>query len=288
MFIRISKIIKLCFILFIVIINTLYLESCTNKKVLDNEIINNNSSINNGKIMVEEKNNDKLSFVNDTSIEISLTSNNLNIYKSDKFVLLKEVIPNIREEMQYYIGTNFVGDRIDGYEENCAILTKEAAEALKKVNDELNKMNLGIVVYDAYRPMRAVKQFVEWTKDEKDLKMKEEYYPNVEKSVMLKSGYLSSKSGHARGSTIDISLYNLLTLQTLDMGGPFDFFGEKSHFNYKGLTEEQKNNRKLLRDVMTKYGFKGISTEWWHFRFIDEPYKDEYFDFPVSKKLDVV
>ena len=226
--------------------------------------------------------------MNDDNVEVNLINKNLNIYKSDKFVLLKEVIPNIREEMQYYLGTNFVGDRIDGYEENCAILTKEAAEALKKVNDELNKVNLGIVVYDAYRPMRAVKQFVEWTKDDKDIKMKEEYYPNVEKSKMLKSGYLSSKSSHARGSTIDISLYNLLTLQTLDMGGPFDYFGEKSHFNYKGLTEEQKNNRKLLRDIMTKYGFKGISTEWWHFRFIDEPYKDEYFDFPVSKKLDVV
>lgn len=219
-------------------------------------------------------------------IEISSTKNELNTYKSDKFVILKEEIPNIREDMRYSTYENFVGRPIAGYEENVGILTKEACEALKKANEEFNNMGYGIIVYDAYRPMRAVKQFVEWTKDKNDIKMKEKHYPNVKKSEMLNSGYLSSKSGHARGSTIDLSLYNLITLDELDMGGIFDYFGDISHYNYAGLTEDQKKNRKILRDIMTKYGFKPISTEWWHFSLIDEPYKDEFFDFPVSKKLD--
>ena len=220
-------------------------------------------------------------------IEINLTTDDLNIYKSDKFVLLKNVIPNIYESIKYYGYENFIGRRISGYEDNVAILTKEAADVLKKGNEEFNKLGFGIIVYDAYRPMSAVEEFVNWTENE-DTKMKQKFYPNIKKSDMIKNGYISKKSGHSRGSTIDLSLYDLKTHNKLDMGGDFDYFGEKSHYDYKGLTIEQKENRKILRDTMVKYGFKPISTEWWHFTLIDEPYKDEYFDFPVSKKLDAV
>ena len=221
-------------------------------------------------------------------IEIYLTPDNLNIYQSDKFVLLKNGIPNIRESIRYFGYENFIGKKITGYEDNVAILTKEAASALKKANDEFNKLGFGIVVYDAYRPMRAVEEFVEWTEDLNDTKTKQKFYPSINKSDMIKNGYISKKSGHSRGSTIDLSLYDLRTHNYLDMGGEFDYFGEKSHYDYKGLTIEQKENRKILRDIMVKFGFKPINTEWWHFTLIDEPYKDEYFDFPVSKKLDVV
>ena len=220
-------------------------------------------------------------------IEINLTTDDLNIYKSDKFVLIKNVIPNIYESIKYYEYENFIGSRISGYECNVAILTKEAADALKKANEEFNELGFGIIVYDAYRPMRAVNEFVNWTENE-DTKMKQKFYPNINKSDMIKNGYISKKSGHSRGSIIDLSLYDLKTHNKLDMGGDFDYFGEKSHYDYKGLTIEQKENRKILRNTMVKYGFKPISTERWHFTLIDEPYKDEYFDFPVSKKLDVV
>ena len=221
-------------------------------------------------------------------IEINLTSDNLNIYQSDKFVLLKNEIPYIKERIRYSGYENFIGKPVSGYEGDVAILTKEAANALKKANEEFNKLGLGIVVYDAYRPMRAVEEFVKWTEDLNDTKMKQKFYPNINKSDMIKNGYISKKSGHSRGSTIDLSLYDLRTYNYLDMGGEFDYFGEKSHYDYKGLTIEQKENRKILRDIMVKFGFKPINTEWWHFTFIDEPYKDEYFDFPVSKKMDVV
>ena len=221
-------------------------------------------------------------------IEINLTPDNLNIYQSDKFVLLKNEIPYIKERIRYSGYENFIGKPVSGYEGDVAILTKEAANALKKANEEFNKLGFGIVVYDAYRPMRAVEEFVKWTEDLNDTKMKQKFYPNINKSDMIKNGYISKKSGHSRGSTIDLSLYDLRTYNYLDMGGEFDYFGEKSHYDYKGLTIEQKENRKILRDTMVKYGFKPISTEWWHFTLIDEPYKDEYFDFPVSKKLDVV
>ena len=221
-------------------------------------------------------------------IEINLTLDNLNIYQSDKFVLLKNEIPYIKERIRYSGYENFIGKPVSGYEGDVAILTKEAANALKKANEEFNKLGLGIVVYDAYRPMRAVEEFVKWTEDLNDTKMKQKFYPNINKSDMIKNGYISKKSGHSRGSTIDLSLYDLRTYNYLDMGGEFDYFGEKSHYDYKGLTIGQKENRKILRDIMVKFGFKPINTEWWHFTFIDEPYKDEYFDFPVSKKLDVV
>lgn len=221
-------------------------------------------------------------------IEINLTIDNLNIYQSDKFVLLKNEIPNIRESIEYFGYENFIGKKISGYEDDVAILTKEAASALKKANEEFNKLGFGIIVYDAYRPVSAVEEFVEWTEDLNDTKMKNKFYPNVNKADMIKNGYIAKKSGHSRGSTIDLSLYDLMTLNLLDMGGEFDYFGEKSHYDYKGVTIEQKENRKILRDIMVKFGFKPINTEWWHFTLIDEPYKDEYFDFPVSKKLDVL
>ena len=165
------------------------------------------------------------------------------------------------------------------------MLTRKAAEALKAVNDELmQNYNYCLKIYDAYRPQRAVDHFMRWARDKRDMKMRKDFYPEIKnKKDVFKRGYVVSKSGHSRGSTVDLTLYDLKAKQDLDMGGTFDYFGAKSHYDYNKLTQAQRTNRKLLRDVMLKHGFKAISTEWWHFTLKDEPYPNKYFDFEVKK-----
>ncbi len=200
------------------------------------------------------------------------------------FVVVRQVIPDAILEFRYHSTFNFVGDRIDGYDEPCALLTREAALALKAASDDLMAQGYRIKIYDAYRPQDAVNHFVRWAKDLKDTRMKEYFYPEVDKSQLFSSGYIAKRSGHSRGSTVDITLFDLSTGKDADMGGTFDYFGDASHYEYKKLTPEQKNNRLILRKAMTAHGFKPISTEWWHFTLIDEPYPDTYFNFPVSSE----
>ncbi len=200
------------------------------------------------------------------------------------FVVVSQVIPDAILEIRYHSTFNFVGDRIDGYDEPCALLTREAALALKEASDDLMAQGYRIKIYDAYRPQDAVNHFVRWAKDLGDTRMKEYFYPEVDKSQLFSSGYIAKRSGHSRGSTVDITLFDLSTGKDADMGGTFDYFGDASHYEYKKLTPEQKNNRLILRKAMTAHGFKPISTEWWHFTLIDEPYPDTYFNFPVSSE----
>ena len=201
---------------------------------------------------------------------------------SSGFVKLAEAVPDVILEIRYYSTYNFVGARIDGYENPTAYLTKEAAAALKEVSDELVKKGYRLKIYDAYRPQTAVNHFARWAKDVKDTKMKKYFYPELDKSVLFKQGYIDYKSGHSRGSTLDLTLFDMNTEQEVDMGGTFDYFGLKSHPDYKGLTPKQFENRMILRDAMTAHGFRPISTEWWHFILNNEPYPDTYFDFPVK------
>lgn len=201
------------------------------------------------------------------------------------FVVLAEEIPDIVQEIRYYSTYNFVGDRIRGYHEPVALMTKEAAQALKAASDEFNKMGYRIKVYDAYRPQMAVDNFKEWAENLSDKRMKPYFYPEVDKKNLFRDGYIDAKSGHSRGSAIDLTLVDKNTGKELDMGGVFDYFGERSHPDFTGnLTEQQKKNRKILQNVMEKHGFKIIDTEWWHFFLKDEPYKDTYFTFPVEKE----
>jgi len=200
------------------------------------------------------------------------------------FVVVSQVIPDAILEIRYHSTFNFVGDRIDGYDEPCALLTKEAALALKEASDDLMAQGYRIKIYDAYRPQDAVNHFVRWAKDLGDTRMKAYFYPEVDKSQLFSSGYIAKRSGHSRGSTVDITLFDLSTGKDADMGGTFDYFGDASHYEYKKLTPEQKNNRLILRKAMTAHGFKPISTEWWHFTLVDEPYPDTYFNFPVSSE----
>ena len=198
------------------------------------------------------------------------------------FVVLGEFIPDIIQEIRYYSTYNFVGDRIDGYEMPCALMTREAAEALKKVSDDLMKQGYRLKIYDAYRPQRAVSHFVRWAEDLNDTRMKDYFYPTEDKSVLFKKGYIMAKSGHSRGSTVDLTLFDMKTGKEVDMGGTFDHFGIESHPDYKKITKKQYKNRMILRDVMIKHGFKPLEEEWWHFTLKDEPYPDTYFTFPVT------
>ena len=198
------------------------------------------------------------------------------------FVLLSEAVPDAILEIRYYSTYNFVGDRIDGYEEPVALLTREAAEALREVSDDLIEQGYRLKIYDAYRPQMAVDNFVDWAQDADDTRMKAYFYPELEKDVLFPLGYIDRHSGHSRGSTVDLTLFDMTTEKEADMGGTFDYFGELSHPDYTDITDEQYANRMILREAMLAHGFKPLDTEWWHFTLVDEPYPDTYFTFPVS------
>ena len=163
------------------------------------------------------------------------------------FVLLSEAVPDAILEIRYYSTYNFVGDRIDGYEEPLAMLTEEAAAALRDVSDELKGMGYRLKIFDAYRPQMAVTHFMNWALDTEDTRMKDYFYPELEKDVLFPQGYIAEHSGHSRGSTVDLTLFDMTTEKEVDMGGTFDYFGELSHPDYTGITEEQYANRMLLR-----------------------------------------
>ena len=203
---------------------------------------------------------------------------------SSGFLLLADYVPNIIQEIRYHSTYNFIGDRIDGYEEPCALLTKEAARALKSVSNEMIVQGYRLKVFDAYRPVCAVKHFILWGIEDQDIRMKPYFYPDLEKQELFAKGYIAKESSHSRGSTVDLTLLDMSTGKELDMGSPFDLFSEASHPDYCGITEEQYDNRMILRRVMTRNGFQQIDCEWWHFTLEDEPYPDTYFDFPVSSE----
>lgn len=198
------------------------------------------------------------------------------------FVLLADAAPEILQEIRYYSTYNFVGERIAGYEEPCALLTKEAAEALRIVSGELCGKGYRLKVFDAYRPVCAVKHFLRWGADALDDRMRPYFYPDLEKRELFAKGFIAERSGHSRGSAVDLTLLDMKAGKELDMGGPFDLFGEISRADYRGITEQQKANRRLLRETMIRGGFRPLDTEWWHFSLEDEPYPDTYFAFPVA------
>ena len=200
------------------------------------------------------------------------------------FVVLADYVPGIIQEIRYHSTYNFIGDRIDGYEEPIALLTIEAARALKSVSNEMNVQGYRLKVFDAYRSVCAVKHFVLWGIEDQDLRMKPFFYPDLEKQELFNKGYIAKQSGHSRGSTVDLTLLNMTTGREVDMGGPFDFFSELSHPDYRDITEEQYNNRMMLQQVMVRNGFEPIDCEWWHFTLKKEPYPETYFEFPVSSE----
>lgn len=198
------------------------------------------------------------------------------------FVYVNSIIPNIDVELRYHGDNNFVGERIDGYNSNKLILTLESALALKKVQEELLSRNLCLLVYDGYRPQQSVDHFIAWSKKNNDTINKHAFYPDVDKANLFIEDYIAIRSGHSKGSTVDVTIIDGNTNEPLDMGSGFDFFGEASWVDYKNITENQKENRRLLQNVMLKHGFKNYNKEWWHFTLINEPFPHTYFDFPVE------
>jgi len=196
------------------------------------------------------------------------------------FVYIKDVIPSVREDIRYAGYHNFVGCPVDGYFAPKSVLKIEAAQALKKAAEEFEKQGLYLLIYDAYRPQRAVDHFVRWAKDVEDVKTKDEFYPTLDKSELFPKGYIAVYSGHSRGLTVDLTLVDK-DGKELDMGGGFDWFSKISSHDYEDLTQLQKANRALLRSGMLAAGFDDYSEEWWHYTFICDAPK-VYYDFPIE------
>ncbi|MCR5066826.1 MAG: M15 family metallopeptidase [Erysipelotrichaceae bacterium] len=200
------------------------------------------------------------------------------------FVLLSDYVPEIVQEIRYFSTFNFVGERIDGYEEPCAIMTREAARALKAISGRAMVAGYRLKIFDAYRPARAVRHFVLWGIEDLDQRMKPFFYPDVEKQELFVRGYIASQSSHSRGSTVDLTLLDMSTGKEVDMGSPFDYFSEVSHPDSKLVSREQYENRMMLQDMMVKGGFKPYDCEWWHFTMENEPCPDTYFEFPNCRE----
>lgn len=197
------------------------------------------------------------------------------------FSLLTDSVPDAILEIRYFSTYNFVGQRIDGYNAPRAYLTCPAASALRQVNDELRTKGYCLKIYDTYRPQRAVDHFVRWASDKDDTTMRYAFYPEIAKDRIIPEGYVATQSSHTRGSTVDLTLVDMRSGRELDMGCPFDYFGQPSHPDYQGITSTQKANRMLLREAMLRHGFNPIPNEWWHFTLRNEPFPDTYFNFPI-------
>ena len=198
------------------------------------------------------------------------------------FVLLTDAVPDAMLDIRYYSTFNFVGERIDGYEQPVALVTREAAEALRVASDIVMDQGYRLKIYDAYRPQMAVDHFIRWGQDLSDTRTKQYFYPDLDKSQVFPLGYVAERSGHSRGSTIDLTLFDMTAGRDLDMGGTFDLFSEVSHPDYENISQSQYANRMILRGAMREAGFEPLPLEWWHFVLANEPYPNTYFTFPSS------
>lgn len=197
------------------------------------------------------------------------------------FVDLAAHVPGLLVEARYAGTDNFIGTRIEGYERPLCLLSSAAADALAAVQRDLAAQGLGLKVFDGYRPVRAVAHFIRWSRDPADQRNKAQYYPDVDKADLFRLGYLSSRSAHSRGSTVDLTLVTRADGRELDMGTPYDFLSPRSGQASAAVSAQARANRRLLAEAMARRGFRGYAKEWWHFTLNREPYPDRYFDFPV-------
>lgn len=202
--------------------------------------------------------------------------------RPEAFVDAASVVEGLVVEMRYTGANNFVGRPVDGYDAPICYLTREAALALAAAQQQLAREGRGLKVYDCYRPARAVADFAAWARDATDQRMKADFYPNVDKARLFELGYIAERSGHSRGSAIDVTLIDLATGEELDMGTPWDMFDPRSAPNSDSVSTQARANRHALRDVMRAWGFIPLDEEWWHFRLENEPFPETYFDFPVA------
>lgn len=201
---------------------------------------------------------------------------------SGQFVDLLQIAPAIRIDLKYFTGDNFIGEKIEGYEREKCLVTRSAALALQRVQQALDEFGLCLLVFDAYRPQRAVNHFIRWTELTGDAPTQKAYFPGLERQELFSKGYLVRHSSHSRGSTVDLTIVDKASGEALDMGTRFDFFGEQSWFDSDKVSAQARANRMLLQTLMLQHGFLPFHQEWWHFTLQDEPYPDQYFDFPIN------
>ena len=197
------------------------------------------------------------------------------------FVYLDEAVPGVLWDAKYAGEDNFVGEPVDGYCAGRVVGTRELAEALVRVSALAAEKGYRLMLWDAYRPQRAVDHFIRFCASPETGKTKEKHYPGIDKTQLIPLGYIAERSGHSRGSTIDLTLADE-NGNLLDMGGIFDFMDERSHHGCPEMTEAQAENRELLRGIMLECGFTDYRNEWWHYRLKNEPYPDTYFDFVIE------
>lgn len=198
------------------------------------------------------------------------------------FMVLNDLAENVKADAKYAGADNFTGQVVDGYRAPKVVGTEELGAALKEAAFEAGEKGLGLLLFDGYRPERAVRHFMRWAEQEEDFRTKAAHYPNIDKDQIIPLGYVARRSGHSRGSTIDLTLFDLSDGRALDMGGAFDLMDERSHHGAQGITREQAANRAFLRDLMLRHGFVDYENEWWHYRLKDEPYPERYFDFVIE------
>jgi zinc D-Ala-D-Ala dipeptidase len=198
------------------------------------------------------------------------------------FMFLDEVLHGVRWDAKYATWDNFTGMPVDGYEVNRIVGSHALADALLEAKARAAAVGFGLLLWDAYRPQRAVNRFMAWSEEPEDGRTKARFYPNIDKAEMFTSGYVARKSGHSRGSAVDLTLYRLDTGDLVAMGGGHDFMDRRSHHGARGVSGHEAHNRRSLCSIMEQSGFERYECEWWHYVLEDEPYPDTYFDFPVE------
>ncbi|MEU6139014.1 D-Ala-D-Ala dipeptidase VanX [Streptomyces sp. NPDC047081] len=201
---------------------------------------------------------------------------------NDDFVFLDEFVPGVRWDAKYATWDNFTGKPVDGYLANRIVGTRALCAALRNAREEAASRGFGLLIWDGYRPQGAVDRFLRWSREPEDGRTKARHYPNIDRAEMFESGYVAARSGHSRGSTVDLTIYHLETGELAPMGGGHDLMDPISHHGAKGIARNEAANRRYLRSVMESCGFSSYDREWWHYTLKDEPYPDTYFDFPVA------
>jgi D-alanyl-D-alanine dipeptidase len=203
----------------------------------------------------------------------------------EEFVFVDEFVPGVRWDAKYATWDNFTGTPVDGYLANRIVGTRALCTALEDARERAASVGFGLLLWDGYRPQRAVDRFVRWSEEPEDGRTKSRHYPNIDRATMLEQGYVAVKSSHSRGSTIDLTLYRLPSGELVPMGGDFDLMDQISHHGATGVTEREASNRQAFRAIMEACGFASYGREWWHYMLSDEPYPDTYFDFPIATTL---
>lgn len=200
----------------------------------------------------------------------------------DDFAFVDQLVPGIRWDAKYATWDNFTGKPVEGYAVNRIVGTRALCEALKTAREQAASLGFGLLLWDGYRPQRAVDCFLRWSEQPEDGRTKTRHYPNIDRAEMFEQGYVAAKSGHSRGSTVDLTLYHLATGELAAMGGGHDLMDSISHHGAQGIRQVEARNRRDLRSIMGASGFASYDCEWWHYTLREEPYPDIYFDFPIS------